>query len=107
MASRAKLSYQRLKQEIWLDEDDIREQVIGGLRSSRFRRVHIRRKLRVKIPRLKRLFRRKASLVKIAWTKIYRRLKESQDHFCDLFAGNYLFMQVTPTPLKYWADNAC
>jgi hypothetical protein len=29
-------------------------------------------------------------------------LKEGQAHFGDLFAGNYLFMQVNPTPLKYF-----
>ncbi|KAI3452496.1 hypothetical protein Pfo_009160 [Paulownia fortunei] len=101
MASSAKLSYQKLKHETWFDEDDIGEKASGRLRYSRFRRLHIRRKLRVKIPSLKRFLRRKARLVKVAWNKVYKRLKESQSHFGDLFAGNYLFMQVTPTPLKY------
>ncbi|KAL0302181.1 UNVERIFIED_CONTAM: hypothetical protein Scaly_3039800 [Sesamum calycinum] len=97
-------SYRRLKHEInLLDEDhedfDIREKVIGR-RISR-RRFQVRRKLRLKIPNLKRLLRRKVKVVKVAWKKMYKRLKESQSHFGDLFAGNYLFMQVTPTPFKY------
>ncbi|PIN03436.1 hypothetical protein CDL12_24034 [Handroanthus impetiginosus] len=104
MASTSKLYYQRLQQEIWFDEADeydIRQKVIGRPRSSRFRKFHIKRKLKVRIPNLKRFLRRKARVVKVAWSKIYKRLKESQSHFGDLFAGNYLFLQVTPTPLKY------
>ncbi|CAI9763168.1 unnamed protein product [Fraxinus pennsylvanica] len=106
MGSYAKPSYQKLRPEVWFNEDgdyhdiDIREKVTRRLRSSRFRKVHIRRKLRIKIPSLKRFLSRKARLVKIAWGKILRRLRESQSHFGDLFAGNYLFTQVTPTPLK-------
>lgn len=108
------LSYKRLKHESLFDEDDedfdIREKVIGRVvRRSRLRfttRVHIRRKLqRVKIPSLKRFLRRKVRVVKVAWKKVYKRLKESQSHFGDLFAGNYLFMQVTPSPLKYIVDH--
>ncbi|CAA3005396.1 Hypothetical predicted protein [Olea europaea subsp. europaea] len=106
MESYEKLTYQKLRSEIWFNEDghyhdiDIRENMIRRLRSSRFRKVHIRRKLRIEIPSLKRFLRRKARLVRIAWGKILRRLKESQSHFGDHFAGNYLFLQVTPTPLK-------
>ncbi|XP_020547118.1 uncharacterized protein LOC110011408 [Sesamum indicum] len=100
-------SYKRLKNEInLLDEDhedfDIREKVIGRISRRRFQ---VRRKLRVKIPNLKRLLRRKVKVVKVAWKKMYKRLKESQSHFGDLFAGNYLFMQVTPTPFKYALDH--
>ncbi|XP_057767053.1 uncharacterized protein LOC130987526 [Salvia miltiorrhiza] len=105
MASNAKLSYQRLRHEAWFDDDDeyydLREKVIGRLRSSRFKRFHVKKKLKVKIPNLKRFLRVKARLVKFAWRKVCKRLRESQSHFGDLFAGNYLFMQVTPTPLKY------
>lgn len=103
MDSSSKLSYQRLKHENWLEEeDDIREHVLGGLRHPRLRGVHIKRRLRVKIPRL---LTRKGSLLKIVLSKICRRLKESQAHFGDLFAGNYMFMQVTPTPLKKCFDD--
>ncbi|KAL0450724.1 UNVERIFIED_CONTAM: hypothetical protein Slati_1628800 [Sesamum latifolium] len=100
-------SYKRLKHEIdLLDEDhedfDIREKVIGRISRRRFQ---VRRKLRVKIPNLRRLLRRKVKVVKVAWKKMYKRLKESQSHLGDLFAGNYLFMQVTPTPFKYALDH--
>ncbi|CDP18383.1 unnamed protein product [Coffea canephora] len=94
-------SYQRLKEERWFDDDF--DEHIGRLRHSstfRLRRVHVRRRLKVKIPSLRRFLRRKARSVKLAWTKVVKRLKESQSHFGDLFAGNYLFLQVTPTPLK-------
>ncbi|GFP84989.1 hypothetical protein PHJA_000642700 [Phtheirospermum japonicum] len=104
----AKLSYQRLKHEPLFDHEDqdyyyrsILDKVIRKSRRSNLRKFHIRRKLRVKIPSLKKFLRRKARLVKVAWIKVYKRLKESQSHFGDLFAGNYLFMQVTPTPLNY------
>lgn len=101
MGSISRFSYQRLKEEGCFD-DDFDDQ-IGRLRLSstfRLRRVHVRRRLKVKIPSLRRFLRRKARLVKRAWTKVVKRLKESQSHFGDLFAGNYLFLQVTPTPLK-------
>ncbi|KAH6792174.1 hypothetical protein C2S52_002651 [Perilla frutescens var. hirtella] len=110
MASNAKLSYHRLRHDNWFDDEDedydLREKVIGRLRSSRSRRFHLKKRLRVKIPNLKRFLRRKARLVKFAWKKVCKRLRESQSHFGDLFAGNYLFMQVTPTPLKYAYDKS-
>ncbi|KAK4417828.1 hypothetical protein Salat_2195500 [Sesamum alatum] len=97
-------SYKRLKHEIDLFDDDfdIREKVIGRRRI----RFQVRRKLRVRIPSLTRFLRRKVRVVKIAWKKMYKTLKESQSHLGDLFAGNYLFMQVTPTPVKYVLDAA-
>lgn len=69
----------------------------------RLRRVPIRRRLRVRLPGLRRLRRRKARLmasVRASWTRVMQRLKEGQEHFGDLFAGNYLFLQVNPTPAK-------
>lgn len=54
----------------------------------------------MKIPSLKNIMRRKARVVMASIRKVLKRLKESQSHFGDLFAGNYLFLQVTPTPLK-------
>ncbi|KAL7094897.1 hypothetical protein ACP275_11G133400 [Erythranthe tilingii] len=97
MGSSSKFSYQRLKQEISLDDEyeDIREHVVGGLRhpKSRGGGVQIKKRLRVKNQRLKRFL-----VVKNVWSKIWRRMKESQAHFGHLFAGNYLFMQIN-TPL--------
>ncbi|KAI5651174.1 hypothetical protein M9H77_37179 [Catharanthus roseus] len=98
-------SYQKLRNEQgWFDDefDDLREKVIGKQRSFyRFRKVHIRRKLKIRIPRFGRILRRKVRLINLAWVKVIKRLKESQSHFGDLFAGNYMFMQVNPTPLKF------
>ncbi|KAH6833334.1 hypothetical protein C2S53_003323 [Perilla frutescens var. hirtella] len=100
MASSAELSYQRLNRAIWLDEGgDMKER---WSKNYRFRRLRMAKKVRVKIPKCKNLLRRKArNLVKIVWSKICKRLKESQSHFGDLFAGNYVFMHVSPTPIKY------
>lgn len=65
-------------------------------------------RVRVKIRRLRGFVRKKASRVKIGILKILKRLKESQSHFGDLFAGNYLFMQVNPSSLntKYLFDKS-
>ncbi|KAL7135868.1 hypothetical protein ABFS83_11G126600 [Erythranthe nasuta] len=97
MGSSSKFSYQRLKQEISIEDEyeDIREHVVGGLRHPKCRRggVQIKKRLRVKNRRLKRFL-----VVKNVWSKIWRRMKESQAHFGHLFAGNYLFMQIN-TPL--------
>ncbi|ESQ41405.1 hypothetical protein EUTSA_v10014918mg [Eutrema salsugineum] len=79
----------------------------------RFKRVvslggRRRIRVRVKIRRLARFVRKKATRVKIGILKILKRLKESQSHFGDLFAGNYLFMQVNPSSLnnKYVFDRS-
>ncbi|KAL3813836.1 hypothetical protein ACJIZ3_015104 [Penstemon smallii] len=74
MAS-SKLSYQRLNQEIWF-ADEAPENANGRLKNLRFRRVHMRRRFKVKIPRLRRFLKRKSRLVKVVLNK------------------------VTPTPLK-------
>lgn len=94
----ADISYQRLKQEILSDNEG---ETKRSWKNSRPRRVRVARKVRVKIPRCKNLLGRKISLVKLVWSKICKRMKESQSNFGDLFAGNYLFTQVTPTPFKY------
>ncbi|XP_059624551.1 uncharacterized protein LOC132267404 [Cornus florida] len=105
MASTTKFSYQRLVHEgAFEDEDDyeLRERIIGRAKSwSRARKVHIRKRLKVRIPSLGKFLRRKARLVVVSWAKVLKRLKDSRSHFGDLFAGNYLFVQVTPTSFKY------
>ncbi|KAL6520198.1 hypothetical protein OROMI_032378 [Orobanche minor] len=114
MASTATLSYKRLKHETnWFDDheevdDDSRRRSNNKFHhhiNIRFRRK-LRVRLRVRVPSLRKFLRRKARLllpplpVRFAWKKVYGRLNESRSHFGDLFAGNYVFMQVTPTPLK-------
>ncbi|KAJ9564150.1 hypothetical protein OSB04_000116 [Centaurea solstitialis] len=59
-----------------------------------------KRKLRMKIPSLRKFMRRRARMVMVSVANVLKRLKDSQSHFGDLFAGNYLFMQVNPAPLK-------
>ncbi|GFS31251.1 hypothetical protein Acr_00g0016450 [Actinidia rufa] len=54
----------------------------------------VKKRLRVRIPSLRRFLKRKAGAIWVTWAKL---VKESQGH---LFAGNYLFLQVTPAPWK-------
>ncbi|KAL8200766.1 hypothetical protein R6Q57_012105 [Mikania cordata] len=101
-------SYRRLRNE-GDDDYDYEEKIKQAIdlmkertrRSSRLRRVHMRKRLKMKIPSLRKFVRRRARLVVISMAKVLKRLNDSRSHFGDLFAGNYLFMQVNPTPLKY------
>ncbi|KAG7550623.1 hypothetical protein ISN45_Aa06g013900 [Arabidopsis thaliana x Arabidopsis arenosa] len=114
MASSPKITnlpYKRLSLE-----DDVFGQTTrrrSSFYSYRFRRVvslggRRRVRVRVKIRRLRGFVRKKANRVKTGILKILKRLKESQSHFGDLFAGNYLFMQVNPSSLntKYVFDKS-
>jgi hypothetical protein len=108
-----KFPYQRLghDQEGGFDDYDEegyhRDMVVRSRNSwySRSKRVPSRRRsFRLKVPSLRRFLRRKVRLlssVRVSWGRVWKRLKESQAHFGDLFVGNYLFIQVNPTPLKY------
>lgn len=116
MASSAKFSYHRLRNEGGHDHhlDDYHFHEVGNnfqinslgrpRRWYRFRsRVPGRRRFKLKIPSLRRVLRRRAKLVssvKVSLKRVVKRLKESQSHLGDLFAGNYLFLQVSPTSLK-------
>lgn len=117
MASSLKLSYQRLeKLPLEPDEDHklIKKNYLEDLmvvrRSRRFgggnggRQWWWRRrsKPRVRIAGLRRLCRRKGNLVakalRVTMAKVVRRFKEGKPYIGDLFAGNYMFMQVAPSP---------
>lgn len=113
MSSSVKVPYQRLRQESGYNLDDIdecqlREYYEKTLARSRtwyrFRKVPIRRRFKLKIPSIRRLLRRKTKLVssiRVSFASVVKRLKESQSHLGELFAGNYLFLQVNPsTPFK-------
>ncbi|PWA37404.1 hypothetical protein CTI12_AA591460 [Artemisia annua] len=55
----------------------------------------------MKIPSLRKFFMRmRTRVIMASMSKVVKRLKESQSHFGDLFAGNYLFMQVNPSAIK-------
>ncbi|CAN7035271.1 unnamed protein product, partial [Brassica oleracea var. botrytis] len=104
------LPYKRLSQE-----DDVFNETTSRSSSYPYRLIRVlslrgrrRIRVRVKIRRLRGFVRKKASKVKIGVLKILKRLKESQSHFGDLFAGNYLFMQVNPSSLntKYVFDRS-
>ncbi|XP_074560436.1 uncharacterized protein LOC141816588 [Curcuma longa] len=64
------------------------------------------RRARLRVAGLRRLLRKKAVAVRAAVSmsldKVLRRLKEGRPYLGELFAGNYMFMQVTPSPtLQY------
>lgn len=63
----------------------------------KLRRVPFRRRLRTRVPRLRRFLRRKVRLAAAAVRKAMRRLKDGQGHLGDLLVGNYLFLQVSPS----------
>ncbi|KVI02502.1 uncharacterized protein LOC112513591 [Cynara cardunculus var. scolymus] len=98
-------SYHRLQNEGDNDYEEEMKRAIDHVksriqRSSRLKRVHMRKRLKMKIPSLRKFVRRRARVVMVSMAKVLKRLKDSQSHFGDLFAGNYLFMQVNPAPLK-------
>ncbi|CAN6587400.1 unnamed protein product [Malus baccata var. baccata] len=109
-------AYRRLTNEEDLDEDEFdfkTNRVVVRSRTNNsttswcrfrpFRRVHIRRRsFKLRVPSLRRLLslRRKVRVISALCEKVVRRFKEGQSHFGDLFAGNYLFVQVSPSSLK-------
>ncbi|KAJ0979705.1 hypothetical protein J5N97_015179 [Dioscorea zingiberensis] len=60
------------------------------------------RRPRVRIAGLRRLLRRKAKVVgnavRVSVAKVMTRLKQGKPFIGELFAGNYMFMQVSPSP---------
>ena len=105
MASLTKfLPYQRLGHDGGFDDEEIEERYVGKSRSwFRFKRVPIRRRFKLKVPSLRRFLRKKVRLfssVRLSCAKALKSFKESQVHFGDIFAGNYLFVQINPTSLK-------
>ncbi|KAG8482912.1 hypothetical protein CXB51_024193 [Gossypium anomalum] len=108
MASATKFSYHRLKHEeeeghvLEVDEIAERLMMMGRPRPCvRLKRVSVKKRFRVKVPSLRRLLRKKVKLVRVSFGKMVKRFKESQAHLGDLFAGNYMFIQVNPTTMKY------
>lgn len=104
MASVGKFRYHRLRPETGFDDEIGDSVVVRPKKWCRFRRIPIRKRFRLKVPSLRRLWRKKARVVSAmrkSYAKVMRRLKEGHVHFGDLFAGNYLFTQINPTSLKY------
>ncbi|GLT29094.1 hypothetical protein SLA2020_039800 [Shorea laevis] len=100
MASRTKFPYIRLRDEGWLDKAEE-----GGAYRKTGKRIKLRRLKRptLRIQGLRRFLRRRSRLltrVKVSWVTALRRLKSGQIHMNDLFGGNFLVMQVNPTPFR-------
>ncbi|KAJ6374388.1 hypothetical protein OIU78_029993 [Salix suchowensis] len=99
-----KYSYHRLGHEGWSDEEAEEERAFRRIRDfSRVNRFSIRKRLKLRIPGLRRFSRKRARLfsrVKISWLRAWKRLKNGQAHINDLFGGNFLVMQVSPAPFK-------
>lgn len=99
-----KYSYHRLGHEGWSDEEAEEERAFRRIRDfSRVNKFTIRKRLKLRIPGLRRFSRKRARLfsrVKISWLKAWKRLKNGQAHINDLFGGNFLVMQVSPAPFK-------
>ncbi|GMI99118.1 hypothetical protein HRI_003581100 [Hibiscus trionum] len=107
MASATKFSYQRLiKHEE--EEDEVEADVTGRPRPwLRLRRVSAKKRFRVRVPSLRRFLRKRVKVFRVSFGKLVKRLKESQAHFGDLFAGNYMFIQVNPTTMRCCFDKSC
>ncbi|GMY13233.1 protein SIEVE ELEMENT OCCLUSION B [Fagus crenata] len=105
MASVTKfLPYQRLGHDGFdgYDEEISERLVVRSRNWCKFKRVPIRRRFKLKVPSLRKFLRkvRLFSGVRLSCAKVLKRLKESQAHFGEIFAGNYMFIQVNPTSLK-------
>ncbi|KAG1371188.1 hypothetical protein COCNU_16G002820 [Cocos nucifera] len=111
MAFSTKFSYQRLRKlPPGIEEDEAEERVVvvrrrGWLRLGRGARRW--RRPRVRVAGLRRLLRRKARVVGTAVRKVLKRLKEGRPCVGELFAGNYMFMQVGPTPTVAYSEKPC
>ncbi|KAG2678701.1 hypothetical protein I3843_11G014300 [Carya illinoinensis] len=105
MASNKQYSYYRLRNEgggVSDEEPEDQRDLIRKISSwSKIRRfVGRRRRTKVRIPGLRKFLRKRKRFFtrfKVSWSKVLKRLKNGQAHMGDLFAGNYLFMQVNPT----------
>nr|GEW21924.1 E3 ubiquitin-protein ligase RGLG2-like [Tanacetum cinerariifolium] len=85
-------SYQKLRNEV-SDNEKESIQLKGRSRwSLRLKKVHMRKRLK-----LRKFMRRKAQVIMASLRKILKRLKESQAHFGDLFAGKVIALAVLVT----------
>lgn len=104
MGSATKFSYQRLQNEGGFEEDAEEETAFRRMRNlSRIKKLNARKRPRIRIAGLKSFIKiRKDGLFSALgiWSRALKRLKDSQIHMGELFAGHYLFTQVSPSPLK-------
>ncbi|XP_022133605.1 uncharacterized protein LOC111006144 [Momordica charantia] len=104
-ASAGKFRYRRLRYSDEFEESFGRSRRRSGIRFGIVGRASIRRRLKkLKIPSLRKLLRKKSRLVKAmrgSISKVVKRFKDGEAYLGDLFAGNYLFLQVNPSSIKY------
>lgn len=111
-----KFSYQRLRKLPILsstqqeqEKEEEEEEVVrrNNISSSRWLRLRSgrRRRRRIRIFGLRRLIRRKARVVSGAVKKVLKRLKEGRPYLGEIFAGNYMFMQLTPNNSKKYPSS--
>ncbi|KAG7016219.1 hypothetical protein SDJN02_21324, partial [Cucurbita argyrosperma subsp. argyrosperma] len=110
IASAAKFRYRRLRHS---DESEsaIARSRLGEQRrfgGFRMRRASIGRRLKkLRIPSLRKLF-RKSRLVNAmggSISKVLKRFRDGEAYLGDLFAGNYLFLQINPSSIKCLANH--
>ncbi|KAF2282874.1 hypothetical protein GH714_043358 [Hevea brasiliensis] len=108
-AATARFSYHKLRRGGFLEDEDAHEEERAFRRIRNFSRLGVRgfsinrRRVKLRIPGLRRFLRKRSrfiSRVKVSWDKALERLKSGQAHMHDLFRGNFLVMQVCPTPFK-------
>ncbi|KAJ4712456.1 Plexin-D1 like [Melia azedarach] len=101
MSSLSKFSYHRLRYDREFDEEADREWALGKTRKwCRIRKFKVGKRLKLRIPGLRRLSRKRARFltrVKVSCKKALKRLKKGQAHINDLFGGSYLVMQQVKT----------
>ena len=102
MASATNISYHRLRNEDYKEE--LLEREVKKARAwLKFKALAGRRRPKIKIPRLRRVFRKRSRLLtrfRVSWLKALKKLKNGQSHMNDLFGGNYLIMQANPAPFR-------
>ncbi|CAL4945627.1 unnamed protein product [Urochloa decumbens] len=83
---------------------------VRGRRRRQWQQQRVRPRRRLRISGLARALRRRAAAVggrvRAAAAKVARRLREGRPYIGDLFAGNYMFMQVAPSPTPMGAAGA-
>jgi hypothetical protein len=113
MATSLRLSYQKLEKSL---HDQDKEEIVvfkprcstgfisrrWSFRTGGTARRWRRARARLRIAGLKRVLKRKARVVsttfRVSVAKVVKRFKEGKPYIADLFAGNYMFLQVAPSP---------
>lgn len=95
-------SYRRLRNEEDSDEERLKREVKKVRAWLKLRALVGRRRPRLRVAGLRRIFIRKrtkfVSRFRFSWRKALNKLKNGQSHVNDLFGGNFLLMQGNLAP---------